>query len=106
MALRRDDLRVSMGGDRGDFDLWLEFSNPRKGRGHTRIRKMPAADYFAGQRGDATTEFLLGDASERNGVVARWLSERVTETAPLTLNEELLRRIEVLQRGRSRALFG
>jgi hypothetical protein len=106
LALRRDDCRVTLGGDRGDFDAWLAFPNPRKGRGHPRLVNMPAEDYLAAERGDIDASFLLSDGSWRAQAVAEWLTRRSGGSAPLTLNDDLLQRIRTLQRARAKALFG
>ncbi len=105
LVLRRDDYQVTLGGDRGEFDAWLAFPNPREGRGHAHLIDMPAEDYFAAQRGDTDASFLLSDAARRAEAVAKWLSRRVGFGSPLTLDNDLLRRIGNLQRARAKALF-
>ena len=104
VALTREDCTVTMGGDRGDFDVELSLPNPRRGRGHPRVRTMPLEDFVAGTRGDPDARLLL--SSTRNETATGWLRHRVAEPDPLMLDEELLIRIQALQRQRSKALFG
>jgi hypothetical protein len=106
VALSRDDCSVILGGDRGDFDATLSFPNPLKGRGHPRVRSVPVEDYVAAVRGDTDASFLLRDAGERHRQVAMWLIARVADRHPLELHENLVRRINALQRERAKALFG
>jgi hypothetical protein len=105
LALGRNDCQVMLGGDRGDFDVWLGFSNPLRGRGHPRRVEMPAEDYLAAERGDVDAAFLLSDSPLRAQAVATWLTRRAGN-APLALDEELLQRIQTLQRQRAKAMFG
>lgn len=104
VALSRDDCTVTLGGDRGYFDVDLRFRNPRVGRGHRRIQTMLLEDYVAAARGDADATLLLSSIGDDES--ARWLSRRVEQPHPLALDEALLSRIEELQRQRARALFG
>ena len=106
VTLSRDDCKLIIGGDRGDFDVTVEFPNPRKGRGHARMRRMPAEDYVAAVRGDTDASFLLSSSTGRHQVVATWLTQRVAGPNPLALDEDLLRRVSALQRERAKALFG
>lgn len=106
LALRRDDCRVTLGGDRGEFDVWLAFPNPHKGRGHPRLVEMPAEDYLAAERGDTDASFLLSDGSERAQAVAEWLARRAHASTTLTLDDDLVQRIRVLRRARAKVLFG
>jgi hypothetical protein len=106
LDLTRSDFTVTMGGDRGEFDVTLAFSNPRPGRGRRASLTMPLEDYFAASRGDTDASFLLLTAETRNETASRWLRERVTEPGDLLLNEALLSHISVLQNARTRALFG
>jgi hypothetical protein len=104
VALTRDDCTVTLGGDRGDFDVDLSLRSPRHGRGHSRTRTMPLEDYVAAARGDADATLLL--SSSRHEEATRWLRRRVGQPQPLTLDEVHLSRIDELQRERARALFG
>ena len=106
LTLRRDDCRVGMGGDRGEFALDLTFPNPKQGRGHPREVSMPAEDYLAGTRGDTTPSFLLSDTAPRLEAVAVWLQQRVAEGAPMLFDASLADKIRVLQNARAKALFG
>lgn len=106
VALTRDDCTVTLGGDRGDFEAWLEFPNPRQGRGHPAKVDMPAEDYVAAVRGDADASFLLSEAARRQAEVARWLASAVADDARLTLDAPLAHRVRSLQQERSKALFG
>ena len=106
VTLSRDDCKVALGGDRGDFDVTLTFPSPERGRGHPRFENMPAEDYVAGVRGDTDATFLLTDSAGRHQAVAAWLTDRITSDGPLHLDEDLLRSIEALQRQRAKALFG
>ena len=100
VILSRDDCSVSMGGDRGDFDVELSLPNPRRGRGHRPIRTMPLEDYVSASRGDTDVSVLLLSPT-RNEVATEWLRRRVTDPHPLLLDEELLSGIEALQRQRA-----
>lgn len=106
LSLRHGDCRVTLGGDRGEFDAWLAFPNPRRGRGHPRLVDMPAEDYVAAERGDTDATFLMSDSAGRTEAVAEWLSLRAGGSAALTLDDALLQRIRALQRLRAQALFG
>lgn len=106
VELRRQDCQVTLGGDRGEFDVWLAFPNPRRGRGHRRQVDIPVEDYCAAQCGHTDARLLLSEARLRAEAVAEWLAQRVAVSAPLTLDDDLLRRIGDLQRARAKALFG
>lgn len=105
LDLRRGDCVVTLGGDRGEFDVGIEFPNPRSGRGHPRRVRMPAEDYMAAERGDSDAAFLLSEGAGRAQAVADWLARRVGGTA-LALDDDLLLRIRALQGLRARGLFG
>jgi hypothetical protein len=104
VSLTRDDCTVILGGDRGEFDVQLQFRNPRTGRGHRRRQTMPLEDFVAGVRGDSDATLLMSPA--RHEETARWLRCRVAQPPPLALDEALLSRINELQRQRAKALFG
>ena len=106
LTLARDDCKVTVGGDRGDFDSTLAFPSPLSGRGHPAVQSMPAEDYVAAVRGDADASFLLSASDQRNAEVASWLISAIAGSARLPLDEPLLRRVQVLQRERAKALFG
>ncbi len=104
VTLTRDDCTLTLGGDRGDFDVEMSLPNPRHGRGHPRRQTMLLEDYVAAARGDSDASLLL--SSTRNQEATRWLVRRLAQPQPFTLDEALLLRIAELQRERARALFG
>ena len=104
VSLSREDCTVTMGGDRGDFDVDLSLPSPRRGRGHPRRESMLLVDFVAGSRGDPDARLLLSSTGYEEATA--WMRNRLADAAPLLLDEQLLTRINALQRARSKALFG